>query len=131
MVVLAGAIILTLNNSGILTKAEEAVEGSNFAQVQQLAQLKWAEAYADGARTKEKLEEAVTKGLQGINTTAYNIEVTENGVTVELKKVSTDEEGFFLSGVWKFNDVLTELESGELAQDIEFYTIYGEYRISY
>ena len=94
MIVLAGAIILTLNNSGVLTKAEEAVEKTNLAQVKQFVQMKWAEAYADGARTKAEFESAMEESLKGMDLTAYNIGIAETGVTVELKNTSTGEETF-------------------------------------
>ena len=45
MIVLAGAIILAIENSGIREKAEGAVEEADLQEVQTLAQVKWAEAY--------------------------------------------------------------------------------------
>lgn len=47
MVILAGAIVLTLNNSGIINKASEAVDITDMKQVEELAQLGWAQAYID------------------------------------------------------------------------------------
>ena len=84
MIILAGAIVLTLNNSGIIDKATSAVEDSNLATVKQLASLGWAEAYADGARTKEALEEGVYEILEAnnVDTEAYVIVVTTSGVKV-------------------------------------------------
>ena len=88
MVILAGAIILTLNNSGIIQKASSAVEETNLATVKEVASLAWAEAYADGVRTQVDLEKAVLDSLTEakVNTTQYTITVTENGVDVELKR---------------------------------------------
>ena len=87
MIVLAGAIILTLNNSGIIDKATDAVEQSNLATVKELTQMAWAEAYAGGERTEEGLKAAVDKALEDnkVDTTKYEIEVTTKGVTVVLK----------------------------------------------
>ena len=87
MIVLAGAIILTLNNSGIIDKATDAVEQTNLATVKQLTQMAWAQAYAGGERTEEGLKAAVDKALSDnkVDTTKYVIEVTTKGVTVALK----------------------------------------------
>ncbi len=42
MIILAGTIILSLNNSGIIEKAQSAVDETNLKEVQTLASLKWA-----------------------------------------------------------------------------------------
>ena len=87
MIVLAGAIILSLNNAGIIGKANQAVTETNEATVKQLAELKWAEAYLDEnvEKTDAALYNAVIKGLEteNIDTNQYFIQVTTKGVTVE------------------------------------------------
>jgi len=87
MIVLAGAIILSLNNSGIIEKSNEAVDLTNIANVREFAQTKWAEAYLETDKTQEALEEYVLTGLTeaGIKTEDYEIVVTEKGVTVNKK----------------------------------------------
>ena len=87
MIILAGTIIISLNNSGIIEKANEAVEQTNLANVKDIAQMAWANAYASGARTEEELKAAVDEALADSKTDAdkYKIEVTTSGVTVELK----------------------------------------------
>ncbi|MBQ8044062.1 MAG: hypothetical protein IJ272_07965, partial [Clostridia bacterium] len=84
MIVLAGAIVLTLNNSGIINKAQNAVDKTNEAQVKQIAQLGWAEAYAAGARTEVELQAGVDAILEknNIDTSMYGIKVTTSGVKV-------------------------------------------------
>ena len=84
MIVLAGAIVLTLNNSGIIDKAQNAVDKTNEAQVKQIAQLGWAEAYAAGARTEVELQAGVDAILEknNIDTSMYGIKVTTSGVKV-------------------------------------------------
>ncbi len=84
MIVLAGAIVLTLNNSGIIDKATIAVDETNLATVKELTQMAWAEAYANGARTQSELQTAVDKALSDskVNTEAYGILVTTKGVEV-------------------------------------------------
>jgi len=63
MIILAGTIILTLDNTGVIEKAEEAVEKTSLAEVQNLASLKWAEAYMNGKTTKQDLETEVLNAL--------------------------------------------------------------------
>ena len=63
MIILAAAIVLTLTNSGIFDKANEATSKYNLQQVQKIAELAWAEAFADGERDVTKLQEAVDKVL--------------------------------------------------------------------
>ena len=84
MIVLAGAIILSLNNSGIINKSNEAVDLTNIANVREFAQTKWAEAYLETDKTQEELEEYVLAGLTeaGIKTEDYDIVVTTKGVEV-------------------------------------------------
>lgn len=82
MIILASAIILSLSNTDIFDKAQEAVDASDIKQIQAYAATVWAEAYLDGARTKEALEAAVTEGLKDIDTSKYAITVTEKGVAV-------------------------------------------------
>jgi len=91
MIVLAGAIILSLNNSGIIQKANEAVKSTDEATIKELAQMAWAEAYADGVRTVEDLADG-TKGFNSrikealaknnLNTEDYGIIATTTGVEI-------------------------------------------------
>ena len=93
MVILAGVIILTLDNSGIINKAQDAVDQANLNEVKNVAQLAWAEAFLDGKTTQEELEQAVMDALAEQNITeehykGYTIEVTTSGVSF----VETDGE---------------------------------------
>ena len=103
MIILAGAIILTINNSGIINKASEAVDASDEATVKELAQLAWAEAYADGVRTvedladgtkgfKTRIEEALEKNK--IDKAKYILNITTSGVTVKKADKVWVKEGF-------------------------------------
>ena len=85
MIILAGVIILSLNNSGIIDKAQNAVDKTNLNEVKNLAQLAWAEAYLNTGRTQEELETAVMNALEANKITeehykGYTIEVTTQGV---------------------------------------------------
>ena len=98
MVILAGVIILTLDNSGIINKAQDAVDQANLSEVKNVAQLAWAEAFLDGKTTQEELEQAVMDALAEQNITeehykGYTIEVTTSGVSfVESDGENNDNE---------------------------------------
>jgi len=84
MIVLAGAIILSLNNAGIIEKANQAVSSTDEATIKQIAQLGWAEAYAEYGPNLDKLEAGVKFALteNNIETEDYGIIVTTKGVTI-------------------------------------------------
>ena len=93
MIILAGAIILSLNNAGIINKANEAVSASNEATVRQLAELKWAEAYLnEEIETDSEYYDYIVGELEkeGLDISPYYIQVTNKGVTVE-KLLTTAE----------------------------------------
>lgn len=87
MVILTGAIVLSLNNIGIIEKTTDAVEQSNLATVKELTQMAWLDAYASGERTEEGLNDAVVKTLEDnkVDVSKYIIKVTRGGVKVWLK----------------------------------------------
>ena len=87
MIILAGTIILSLNNSGIIDKAQEAVDKTNEAQLKQILQVGWAEAYASGARTEEELKAGVDAAIEknNLDVSKYDIVVTTSGVTITKK----------------------------------------------
>ena len=89
MVILAGAVVVTLNNSGIIQKASEAVEETNLATVKDIANLAWAEAYTNGVREQTDLEQAVLDAMDEakVDMSKYTITVTTNGVEVVLGQV--------------------------------------------
>ncbi|MBQ8044423.1 MAG: type II secretion system protein [Clostridia bacterium] len=91
MIILAGTIILSLNNSGIIDKAQEAVDKTNEAQLKQIVQVGWAEAYASGARTEEELKAGVDAVIEKnkLDVSNYDIVVTTSGVTVTRKGTIT------------------------------------------
>ena len=100
MIILA-AIILSLSSNGIIDRANEAVDKTDKAQVQNLASLAWSEAYLNGARTKEELMLEVSKILkeQGITKADYLLDITENGV--EVTQADTWDYAFTCTGgVW-------------------------------
>ena len=84
MIILAAAIIISLNNTGIIGNANKAVDETNEKTVQEIANLAWGEAYADGARSASDLKKAVEKALadNNLNVGDYGINVTESGVDI-------------------------------------------------
>jgi len=94
MVVLAGAIIVTLTNNGIIGRAKDARDKTSLNEVKEAANLLWSEAFLNNIRDQEGLEDAVINGLtaQKVDTTKYTITVTTNGVTVELKEEGGDDD---------------------------------------
>lgn len=88
MVILATAVILTLGNTGIIQKSNEAVDKTNEKTAQEVASMAWTDAYSNGEREVDKLKEAVEKELDNnkINKDDYIINVTITGVTVTKKE---------------------------------------------
>ena len=82
MIILAAAVIITISNTGIINRANEATSATNLKQVQQLATLTWSDAYIDGLRGQE-LKDAVL-GELGEYANDYTIDVTDKGVTVTM-----------------------------------------------
>ena len=82
MIILAGAVVITLSNSGIIGKANVAVNKTNKNEVEQLATLAWADAYLEGKRHQSDLKEEVNRVLesQGITEEDYITLVSTTGV---------------------------------------------------
>ncbi|MBR6689046.1 MAG: type II secretion system protein [Clostridia bacterium] len=83
MIILASAVVITLSNNGIINRADEAVDKTSKSQIEHLAALAWADAYADGLRgaeLKAKVEEILEANK--ITTDDWNIAVTDKGVTL-------------------------------------------------
>ena len=88
MIILASATVITLNNSGIINKANQAVKETDLAQVQYLATLAWSEAYLDenlreADDIKAYIETKLTESKIDLN--KYELNVTEKGVNVTSK----------------------------------------------
>ena len=112
MIILAAAIIISLNNSGIIGKANKAVNDTNEQEVNHIAQLAWSEAYLNGEKTEPELRAAVIRALEnnGIDISKYVITVTTKGVTVKDKSKGWIQDGL---NITKGN---VTLEAGDLIQ---------------
>lgn len=101
MIIIAGAIILSLTSNGIISKAKDAVSTSDEATVKELAELAWADAYIDGVRTVEdtdgvlgfrsRIEKALDE--EQIDKDEFLINVTTKGVNVKLLKNAWVKKG--------------------------------------
>ena len=122
MIILAASVVIALNNTGIIDKANTAVKLTDEKQVQDLAALTWAEAYLDESRT-DTIENVVKEELEkhGVTDDNWNINVTDTGVNVTSKNNSSNTQQptsqYQISGTWVFNDTVT-LQNVE--QDIEY-----------
>ena len=94
MIILAATVIISLTNTNIINRADQAVQLTNAKQVQDLVALAWADAYAGGERDIVKLQEAVDKVVEEskIDTNRFEITVTTGGVTVVDKNEQTKPE---------------------------------------
>jgi len=85
MIILAAAVVITLNNTNIINRANQVVEESNLKEVQHIATLAWAEAYLnkeDETTMLQSIRDALVEN--GADPDNYEIEVTENGVNVTI-----------------------------------------------
>ena len=71
MIILAGSIIITLSNSGIITKANEAVDLSNDKQMQEYIT---SELILNGWYSGKPITEELLKKIDGFNVTAAEVE---------------------------------------------------------
>ncbi len=83
MIILAASVVIALNNTGIINKANEAVDKTNLKEVEQLANLVWSEEFLDGKRD-DTLKSAVLEKLKDYTDT-FDIDVDNKGVTVTKK----------------------------------------------
>ena len=109
MIILAAAIVITLSNSGIINKANEAVEKTNLKQAQELAQVIWAEGYLHNKDEEEIKGEIIAK--LGDAASKYDIIVRDKGVIV-VEKIEDEDfdliQRYFL-GENKTGRLVTEI----------------------
>jgi len=85
MLILSTTVVITLNNTNIINKANEVVQETDLQHVKDIAELVWSKAYLDG---ETNIDEEYIRGEleeQGINTDKYNITLLINGVSVTEK----------------------------------------------
>ena len=124
MIILAAAIIISLNNTGIIDNSNKAVDETNEKTVQEIENLAWGEAYANGARSTSDLKDAVKKALENnnVDTKDYGINVTESGVDIakgwlltKNKKVIKGNIQLNIGDIVKYEDKAGENGSKNIA----------------
>ena len=102
MIILAASVVITLSNTGIINKANQAVQLTDEKQVQDLASLIWADAYMDSAK-RDDIVNVVMQELakQGITDENWNIVVNDKGVTITSKKYSNQSTDPTKFGLYK------------------------------
>lgn len=99
MIIIAGAIIISLNSSNVMTKADQAVKDSDLANAKNAVTLAYAEAlsksndgkaYSD-ADTKTVMalsdyQTALTKA--GFDGTKYTMSVDANGCPSQISRIA-------------------------------------------
>ena len=125
MIILAASVVITLSNTGIIDRANQAVQLTDERQVQDLAGLVWAECYLDPVKKADIVNSVKTElASQGVTEDKWNITVTETGVTVTSKANGNEEDEYgYLSGTWKFNEIIVSSKS--LTEDVEFTSSYN------
>ena len=91
MIILAGVIVINLNNSGIIDRAKNAVSETNLKNMQELANVAWGEAYLsiEGEKTSKNLKSTMLEKLKGKGVSEeelakYTFTVTTGGVEVAV-----------------------------------------------
>ena len=120
MVVLVAAVVLSLSNTGIINKANQAVDISNEKQVQNLAAIVWADAYMDNKREGDLSKEVKDKLKEyGIEEDKWEIEVSNTGVNIKRKEIiiqTIPEGAVYYRGV-------TSKRIGDYSGATETYTV--------
>ena len=106
MVILAAAIIISISNSGIVNRANTAVDETNEKQMKELVSLAWAEAYLkDTTEAKDDayFYDEVIAYLKGSGITdeelaKYDITADKNGADANLK--TKNEYGFYFDKLY-------------------------------
>ena len=91
IIIMTSTLIISLGNSEIINKANQAVVDSNLQQIQHIATLAWSEAYIESMdelneeKRLETLRESVDKSLENIDVSKYDIKVDLKGVSVSQR----------------------------------------------
>ncbi len=86
MIILAATVVISLTNTNIINRANTAVNVSNEKQMQTVALTIWADAYMEGKRGDELVNE-IEEGLLEIDANykeKYDVIVSDTGVSLNL-----------------------------------------------
>ena len=100
MIILAAAIIISISNSGIVNRANEAVDATNEAQMKQMVTLAWSEAFfKDTTETKDDayyLKEVkaylLASGITELTLNKYTLTANKSGANIQLKEDNNTEQ---------------------------------------
>ena len=93
MIIIAGAIILSLNSSNVITKANEAVAGSDLANARNAAMLAYAEAAAGHDGVAMTLKEGTTDEYEVVGVDYYTNYLTNAKFDVSKYTITVDSVG--------------------------------------
>lgn len=93
MIILAGAVVIGLSKSDIINKAQQATDDMNLKNVQQIANMSYAEVYfanlTKGIRRTIESEELITtmikNGITEQEITKYDVTIAHGDVEVSPK----------------------------------------------
>lgn len=136
LAILAATVIVTITNSGLINSSKNSVKNYDLAQVQEMANVAWAEALVEysgqsgitDATYQNYVKDYLTDA--GVNIADYNITVTATGVSIGFKGsdyagliITKDTEGFTfipVDGVEVTEERLANLQIGDKV-------VYGDY----
>ncbi len=84
MIILAGTVIMSLDDSKIFDRAQEAVNKTNIQSIQNIISTAWAKAYMNGAKTDEAYQQYIDRalaenGIEESDYPGYVLSVTTRG----------------------------------------------------
>jgi len=133
LTILTGAIIITLNNVGVVEQSEEAVQQFNVKAIEELIATAWSDKYLSGERNLAKLKKAVQDALDKNKITeqhysGYILKVTTSGAGL-VKKESLYNDlnhgGKIPIGGTYYVSAIEEGEDGPFGNFSDATTVYG------
>lgn len=138
MIILAGTIFISLNNSGIINKSSEAVIGTNESTVRELAQVAWLETVNLGLKNIDEIESYIINYIEKLTDKSilddFIIGVSASGVEVfkESQEPIINVKDYGAKGDGKTDDTLA-IRTATIELNKKGGTLYfpkGEYIVS-
>ena len=114
MIVLAAAVVITLNNTGIINKASDAVDKTNLNEVQNFATLVWSDEFMANKRGEtlkadvlEKLKDSKEPKLQKLNNAYFFM--LDNSSVKRVKDLTGDNQIGNISFIRTENLITTKI----------------------
>lgn len=96
MIIISGAIVLTLSSTDIISKSSDATKATDLASIKELVDVAWADAYASGARKSTELKAIMQKKLEEVDLGNYSIKVSPYGAEVSTVEESKRKSGMYV-----------------------------------